>query len=159
MKTIITLEVENGDVKVLSTEVVESEVMVEEEVEEIEEELQPELSVYGRRFDMTTSRAWSSDAGYNLIFLSEQNGLANDILKSQGYLFLNDVYGMLGLPKTKAGQVVGWIYDTDLKIDNRVDFGLGMECNEKFGLCNYTDAWLDFNVDGEILDRIESFTE
>ena len=32
---------------------------------------------------------------------------------------------MLGLPPTKAGQVVGWVYDAEHPIgDNYVDFGL-----------------------------------
>ena len=51
---------------------------------------------------------------------------------------------MLGLPKTKTGSVVGWIYDKDNPVgDNFVDFNLiGQE-----GQLNYV---LDFNVDGVI---------
>lgn len=154
MKTIITLEVEDGNVKVLSTEVVEEEVVFEEELQP-----EPELSVYGRRFDMENSRAWTNDAGYNAMLVCEMNTRANDMLRNQGYLFLNDVYDMLGFPKSKVGHIVGWIYDPDADpLDNYVDFGINMSCNKKLFVdqCS-TDAWLDFNVDGEILDRIDSF--
>ena len=53
----------------------------------------------------------------------------NEIVKQEavdGYLFLNDVYDLLGIPKSKAGQVVGWIYDKNNNTDgdNYVSFGL-----------------------------------
>lgn len=98
---------------------------------------------------------WTTDAEYNLMFLRDQQRYANDMLRSRGYLFLNDVYKMLDIPLTKAGQIVGWVYDDDQPIgDNFVDFGLGMESNRDFvnGIENV--ALLDFNVDGNILDYI-----
>ena len=33
------------------------------------------------------------------------------LLKSQGYLFLNQVYQKLGLPLTREGQTSGWVYN------------------------------------------------
>ena len=48
---------------------------------------------------------------YNLSFLRSQQQYANDLLQSNGYLFLNEVYEMLGFKPTKAGQVVGWVYN------------------------------------------------
>jgi hypothetical protein len=83
---------------------------------------------------------------------------ANEKLKAQGYLFLNDVYEMLGIKKCREGQVVGWIYNEKNPVgDNFVDFGI----------YNYDDPrardfvngyerviLLDFNVDGNILDLI-----
>ena len=92
------------------------------------------------------------------MFLNAQQNYANDLLKSKGYLFLNDVYDMLGIPKTKAGQVVGWVYDPENPNsgDNYVDFGIYDAYNEKAR--DFVNGYertilLDFNVDGYILDK------
>ena len=90
------------------------------------------------------------------MFLRRQQDAANDRLKSDGYLFLNDVYEMLGFPKTKAGQMVGWIYDEkNPNGDNFVDFGIydiSKPANSKFVNGYERSIILDFNVDGVILD-------
>lgn len=98
---------------------------------------------------------WTKDPEYNLMFLRRQQDFANDKLKSQGYLFLNDVYEMLGIDKTKEGQVVGWIYDEKNPIgDNFVDFGIyDDERNPRVRA--FVNGYepvilLDFNVDGNI---------
>ena len=114
-------------------------------------------SDYARIFD-NGSMGWTKDPEYNLMFLKLQQNQANDRLKAQGYLFLNDVYDMLGIPRTKAGQIVGWIYDEDNPVgDNFVDFGIYDIYNEK--ACDFVNGRersivLDFNVDGNILDMI-----
>lgn len=112
-------------------------------------------SEFARFFDDGCT-GWSKDSEYNLMFLKHQQNHANDMLKSRGYLFLNDVYDMLGIPKTKAGQVVGWVYDEENPIgDNFVDFGIFDIYNEKAR--DFVNGYertilLDFNVDGNILD-------
>ena len=117
-----------------------------------------EHSDYARFFDELCA-GWKRDAEYNLMFLKHQQNYANEKLQKQGYLFLNDVYDMLGIPKTKAGQVVGWIYDEahpDI-YDNFVDFGIYDLYNEKardFVNGREKSILLDFNVDGNILDLI-----
>lgn len=114
-------------------------------------------SDYARIFD-NGSMGWTKDPEYNLMFLKLQQNQANDRLRAQGYLFLNDVYDMLGIPRTKAGQIVGWIYDEDNPVgDNFVDFGIYDIYNEK--ACDFVNGRersivLDFNVDGNILDMI-----
>nr|DAD58013.1 MAG TPA: hypothetical protein [Caudoviricetes sp.] len=114
-------------------------------------------SDYARIFDEYCS-GWTKDPEYNLMFLKSQQNYANDKLKAQGYLFLNDVYYMLGIPRTKAGQIVGWVYDPDNTVgDNFVDFGIYDIYNEK--ACDFVNGRersiiLDFNVDGNILDMI-----
>lgn len=114
-------------------------------------------SEYARFFDEYCA-GWTKDAEYNLMFLRQQQNWANEKLKSQGYLFLNDVYEMLGIPKTKAGQVVGWVYDESQKYsDNFIDFGLYDIHNEQardFVNGREKSILLDFNVDGNILDMI-----
>lgn len=114
-------------------------------------------SDYARIFD-NGSMGWTKDPEYNLMFLKLQQNQANDRLRAQGYLFLNDVYDMLGIPRTKAGQIVGWVYDEENPVgDNFVDFGIYDIYNEK--ACDFVNGRersivLDFNVDGNILDMI-----
>ena len=68
---------------------------------------------------------WTTDPELNKFFLKSQERYANDRLKAKGHLFLNEVYDMLGVPRTKAGQIVGWIYDEKHPNgDNFVDFGM-----------------------------------
>lgn len=114
-----------------------------------------EYSDYARFFDVGNDN-WTKDPEFNLMFLKRQQDYANDKLKEQGYLFLNDVYTMIGIPKTKAGQVVGWVYDEKNPIgDNYVDFGiynLHRQANRDFVNGYERTILLDFNVDGDILD-------
>lgn len=114
-------------------------------------------SEYARCYD-AGNVGWDPNPAYSLLFLRSQQDFANDKLRLQGYLFLNDVYEMLGFPKTKAGQIVGWVYDIKRPNgDNYVDFGIydiNKEANRNF-INGYEKAiWLDFNVDGPILDLI-----
>ena len=112
-------------------------------------------SDYARFFDESCP-AWQNDAEYNLTFLKAQQQYANDLLKAQGRLFLNDVYKMLGIDITKAGQVVGWVYDPDCPVgDNFVDFGIYDMSKERvraFVNGYEPNILLDFNVDGNIWD-------
>ena len=116
-----------------------------------------EHSEYARFFDDGCT-GWEKNSEYNLMFLNAQQNYANDLLKAKGYLFLNEVYDMLGIPKTKAGQVVGWVYDPENPNsgDNYVDFGIYDAYNEKAR--DFVNGYertilLDFNVDGYILDK------
>ena len=94
----------------------------------------------------------------NLYFLRAQEEYANNRLVSRGYLFLNEVYESLGIPPTKAGQIVGWIYDKDKPNgDNFVDFGIydiHRETNRNFVNGYERSILLDFNVDGPIINLI-----
>jgi hypothetical protein len=87
-----------------------------------------------------------------------QQGQATDKLRAEGYLFLNDVYEMLGIPRTREGQIVGWVYKKDNPVgDNYVDFGIfrtNRENNTNFVNGYEPTIILDFNVDGPILDLI-----
>ena len=105
------------------------------------------LSQYRIIFD-ERSYGWSNLQKINLIFLKRQESFFNELLRKRGYLFLRDVYEGLGLPITKESCIVGWIYDEkNNKIgDNFVTFDI-RETNSS----NYV---VDFNVDGEIIDRL-----
>lgn len=114
-------------------------------------------SDYARFFDEASS-CWKKDAEYNLMFLRGQQQYANDLLKTRGHLFLNEVYDMLDIPRTKAGQVVGWVYDENNPVgDNYVDFGIydmHREVVRDFVNGYERVILLDFNVDGNIWDLI-----
>ncbi len=103
------------------------------------------------------SNQWSPHFEYNLSTLKIKNSWANDHLRARGYLFLNDVYDELGFPRTKAGQLVGWLWNGDG--DNYVSFGPEMDAFLE-GRAGYMDfkasnaILLDFNVDGQIIDLI-----
>lgn len=109
-------------------------------------------SEYARYFD-ETSTEYQKDMTFNEYKIRASQSYANDLLKARGYLFLNEVYEMLGLPITKAGQIVGWCddpYDDDS--DTYVDFGMRQVYKETKN--GYVPCIvLDFNVDGNILDK------
>ena len=116
-----------------------------------------DISDYARFFDESCPN-WSKSSFHNQTFLKQQQNYANDLLKAQGYLFLNDVYKMLGIPVTPAGQAVGWIYDEKNPVgDNFVDFGLydlNDEAKRLFINGHERTILLDFNVDGNIMNMI-----
>jgi len=123
-----------------------------------------EPSGYARWFDDESSVNWNRPEfnEYNLQFLRSQQNWANDMLRSRGHLFLNEVYSMLGLSHTSAGSIVGWLYDRDNKRgDNYVDFGCWEpetgRLLEFFEGSNGREGaiLLDFNVDGPIWDLMD----
>ena len=99
---------------------------------------------------------WVKDAESNKFFLMRQQDYANEKLKARGYLFLNEVLDMVGIPRCRAGQTVGWIYDENNPIgDNYVDFGmLNIYSKPSRDFMNGLERsiWLEFNVDGDILN-------
>jgi hypothetical protein len=117
-----------------------------------------DYSDYARFFDETCV-GWEKNAEYNLMFVKQIQNHANDILKARGHLLLNDVYDMLGIPRTQAGMVVGWVYDEKNPVgDNYVDFGLFDVSRET--VRNFVNGYersilLDFNVDGNIYDLMK----
>lgn len=112
------------------------------------------ISQYARFFD-ELSQYWSKTPEYNLAFLRAQQNYANDLLQARGHVLLNDVYDSLGIPRTQAGAVVGWVLSKDG--DNFVDFGIYDLSNDKAReFVNGVEKaiLLDFNVDGVVYDKI-----
>ena len=138
--------------EVTSTVVAEdgSETTVTETVKTMDPNL---YSDYAKFFD-EASPYWQKDPEYNFMFLKSQQQYANDLLKARGRLFLNEVYEMLGIDKTKAGQIVGWVYNPEDPIgDNFVDFGIFDMSKERvraFVNGYEPNILLDFNVDGDV---------
>lgn len=115
-------------------------------------------SIYARFFDMS-STSWSKEPEYNLLFLQCQQNYANDLLHSRGHVFLNEVYDMLGIERSKAGAVVGWVLSKNGETDNYINFGVfdGKTQASRDFVNGFEGAiLLDFNVDGVIYDKIEN---
>lgn len=94
---------------------------------------------------------WVPNHDHNMFFLTSQQTVANDLLRARGHLFLSEVLDMLGIERTPASIVTGWLWDPEHEKgagDNFIDFGI-------------KDMWqtngfilLDFNVDGTMFDKI-----
>lgn len=111
-------------------------------------------SIYSRFFDETSTQ-WTRNAALNKMNLTAWQNWANDLLNARGHIFLNEVYDMLGFPRTKEGCVVGWVKQGSG--DGYVDFGMYNVQREKArDFVNGVEysILLDFNVDGPIFDKI-----
>jgi hypothetical protein len=118
-------------------------------------------SIYARFFDNGSS-SWSKEPEYNLIFLKCQQNYANDLLRARGHVFLNEVYDMLGIQRSKAGAVVGWLLTPDGQTDNFINFGVFDDRSD--AVRDFVNGFegailLDFNVDGIIYDKIDMSKE
>jgi hypothetical protein len=114
-------------------------------------------SIYARLFAQETSRNWQPQQNYNSIFLQSQQNYANDRLRRDGFLLLNDVYESLGLERSKEGCVVGWVRNNPRGGDSFIDFGVfsgDAYMGKQFVNGNEPNVWLDFNVDGVVYDLI-----
>lgn len=111
-------------------------------------------SMYAKFFD-NRNQNWNPQPEYNMVFLRSNQNYANDMLKSRGHVFLNDVYDMLGMDRTSAGAVVGWVKGNG---DDFVDFGIWTDKSmgrvHDFITGREGALLLDFNVDGVVYDLI-----
>ena len=141
-----------------------------EEVEVIEEgengkkviktvqQIKGKPSIYARYFDEHSTQ-WDRTPAYNQMFLRSQQSYANDLLNARGHVFLNEIYDMLGLSRTKEGAVVGWVKGglSGYTGDGYIDFGVFQ--GDVFQAMQFVNGeeksvLLDFNVDGLIYDKI-----
>lgn len=150
------------------TETTDTEVSIDAEGKKVKNKVTVEtvdptsISPYARFFD-ETSIQWQKSPEANLFFLKSMENYANDLLRSRGHLFLNEVYDMIGVPRSKAGSIVGWVnghrpeFKDKAEGDNYVDFGIydGKNGNAHFFVNGYERSiLLDFNVDGVIYDLL-----
>lgn len=109
--------------------------------------LQSDYAVY---FD-NKSRNYETNQDYNYMFLRAQQQFANDKLQTRGHLFLNEVLDDLDLPRTSAGQIVGWTKDGP---DGYVNFRIVEVDRETEDGRHEPSLLLDFNVEGNIWDKM-----
>jgi hypothetical protein len=112
-----------------------------------------EPSIYSKFFDQL-NKNWSPQAEYNMYFLKCQQTYANHMLRARGHVFLNEVYDSLGMDRTKAGAVCGWVLGNG---DDFIDFGIfNREDQNAIDFVNGREGaiLLDFNVDGVVYHLI-----
>lgn len=109
--------------------------------------LQSDYAVY---FD-SKSRNYETNPDYNRMFLKAQQAFADDKLQTRGHLFLNEVLDDLDLPRTPAGQIVGWTKDGP---DGYVNFRIVEVERETEDGRHEPALLLDFNVEGNIWEKM-----
>ena len=125
-----------------------------ETVNEVDNGRPYNASEYARFYD-DGSKNWSKLPENNLLFLRSVQNHMNDLLNLRGHVFLNEVYDALGIPRTSAGAVVGWVLNGGG--DNYIDFGIydaSVEKRRDFVNGRERSIFLDFNVDGVIYNLI-----
>lgn len=102
----------------------------------------------------TAPLTWEANPDYNDARLRAAQTYFNDILNTRGHVFLNEVLDELGLQRTPAGAVCGWVKGAG---DDYIDFGyletFLREYNQDSDLCK-KNIHLNFNCDGVIWDMI-----
>lgn len=109
------------------------------------------MSPYSRWFD-SSSQHFQTNGTYNRQFILAQQNFATHYLQAHGHLFLNEVYDLLGIPRSPEAALVGWVIAPGC--DGFVDFGLYEAVNAEFINGYEQNALLDFNVDGPIWNLI-----
>lgn len=102
------------------------------------------------------NKNWDRKPEYNIMFLRNAQNMANDQLRARGHIFLNEVYDMMGMERTRVGSVVGWLDRGEG--DGFVDFGI-WDADREWQFMDFVTGregsiLLDFNVDGNIWDKI-----
>lgn len=131
---------------------------IKEDVITVNKEYVKNYSPYARFFDEYNVN-WERTAEYNLLFLKNAQDYANQKLRANGHVFLNEVYDMLDIKRSQEGAVVGWVYDPldGNSGDNYIDFGIyDINSERSHAFVNGYEAsiLLDFNVDGVVYDKI-----
>lgn len=112
------------------------------------------MSPYEFNFNRFTSTEWQPNAEYNEMILRNAERFANLKFNTQGHLFLNEVLDALGMERTPAGAVCGWIKGAG---DNDIDFGYWENFKKDYSidsdLC-VKNIHLNFNCDGPIWELI-----
>lgn len=80
-------------------------------------------SRHTRVFDNLNHRWDDRDRRNNAMFVQMIQDMANDILRSRGYISLNEVLSLLGFELDRWGDMVGWVRDSE-DGDGYVDFGV-----------------------------------
>lgn len=100
---------------------------------------------YAKLFD-ESNRNWVPNAEMNMAFLLAVEKHCNQKLDANGVLLLNDAYEALGIEKTTAGAIMGWLRDPEDPY-TRIKFGIFETRNALFVNGLEYSIWLDFNVD------------
>lgn len=99
---------------------------------------------------------WFTDLKLAEAWLMSQQNFANDLLRVKGYMFLNDVYDILGFPRTSTGQLVGWMMANGKgKLDDPRETVIEFQFLDVSDSAGKTHKAVRFNVQpGTIWDKI-----
>lgn len=102
------------------------------------------------KFFRPDNKNWNPTHELNLMFIKGVQNNLNDNLRTKGHVFLNEAYDALGLERTKAGAVMGWLWGrTDIS-DDEIDFGVWTDKNldrfHDYMIGREAELLLDFNV-------------
>ena len=137
------------------TETVVDEKGKEKQVKKTVEVADPNVTNDYIKYFTRSNPYWDDTPDYVELFLRSQQNYANDRLKVDKVLTLNDVYDSLGFQKTKAGMVVGWVFDENNEDgDNFIEFNVHkVYIPNEYGEEELAYA-IDFNVDGNIYNKM-----
>lgn len=116
-------------------------------------------SQYAIKFDQNCAN-WSPSPDYRRMYVKQMEEYANRVFNSRGekngYLFLNEAIDLIDdEQRKKSGQVAGW-YKKNPNDDGRIKFNLVQTFvrDEDDPDRIYEEDWIDFNVDGNILQDV-----
>lgn len=137
------------------TETIVDEKGKEKQVKKTAEVADPTVTNEYVKYFTRTNPYWDDTPDYVEMFLRAQQNYANDRLKIEKALTLNDVYDSLGFQKTKAGMIVGWVLDENNEDgDNFIEFHVRkVYIPNEYGEDELAYA-IDFNVDGNIYNKM-----
>lgn len=72
--------------------------------------LERRLAVTEYVFDENNDNFYPKSDEYNEFFIKQVGVRFNDLLRYQGFVFLNDILKALGIKPRVVGQIVGWRY-------------------------------------------------
>ena len=134
-----------------------------ETYEQLKDGQRANYDAYAKFFDESNPN-WEKNPEHNRRWLHHKEDFANFLLNQHGYLFLNDVYDLLEIPKTQAGQIMGWKKYKDAEearfhgAANKVLFGIldgDTQASRDFVNGTERSILLKFNVDPEpIIDCV-----
>lgn len=102
----------------------------------------------------TAPLVWDNNPDYNEMRLRNTQNYFNELLVARGHVFLNEILDELGIKRTPAGAVCGWVKGCG---DDYIDFGyldgFIRDYRTDSDLCR-KNIHLNFNCDGPIWDMI-----
>lgn len=137
------------------TETIVDEKGKEKQVKKTVEVADPTVTNEYVKYFTHTNPYWDDTPDYVEMFLRAQQNYANDRLKIEKALTLNEVYDSLGFQKTKAGMVVGWVLDENNEDgDNFIEFHVRKVYIPNENGEDELAYAIDFNVDGNIYNKM-----
>lgn len=106
--------------------------------------------------EYTAPMKWDKNDFYNRQYIENVEYTVNNRLRDKGHVFLSEVYDLLGIERTPASIVCGWLDNPNVPRDeNQIRFIFREERNREFSAFDSRPAhWIDFNCDGVIWDKI-----